>query len=284
MNPQALLEQFLGTNTLGNLGGQPKTGAAPATTGARETSRSPAGGGFGFPGGAIGGLAAGGLLGALLGQKKVRKMAGGVIGYGGAAALGAVAFRAYQNWQAGQQAGQGPAVSAADVPQEGSRFAPVTAADGKPFALALLRAMIAAANADGHIGADEQKQIFEAANRGGLDAEDKAFLFDALQIRSRRIRSRRWPEPRSRQPNSISPRASRSTSTTRTRRRFCGIGAVPAASRRSGPSSRRPSPLGRSRPGVGEGAIIPSGRKMRKIAPELVVAGSTEIHFSTRGR
>ena len=203
MNPQALLEQFLGTNTLGNLGGKSKAGAAPATTGAHGTSRnpaasglgdliggamsglggesSPAGGGFGFPGGAIGGLAAGGLLGALLGQKKVRKMAGGVIGYGGAAALGAVAFRAYQNWQAGQQAGQGPAVSAADVPQEGSRFAPVTAADGKPFALALLRAMIAAANADGHIGADEQKQIFEAANRGGLDAEDKAFLFDALQ-------------------------------------------------------------------------------------------------------
>jgi LacI family gluconate utilization system Gnt-I transcriptional repressor len=28
----------------------------------------------------------------------------------------------------------------------------------------------------------------------------------------------------------------------------------------------------------------PSGRQMRKIAPELVVAGSTEIHFSTRGR
>ncbi len=41
--------------------------------------------------------------------------------------------------------------------------------------------MIAAANADGHIGAVEQKQIFEAANAGGLDAEDKAFVFDALQ-------------------------------------------------------------------------------------------------------
>ena len=41
--------------------------------------------------------------------------------------------------------------------------------------------MIAAANADGHIGADEQKQIFEAANRSELDAEDKAFVFDAIQ-------------------------------------------------------------------------------------------------------
>lgn len=116
----------------------------------------------------------------LLGQKKFRKMAGGAIGYGGAAALGALAFRAYQNWQDGQKAGQGPLATAADAPQEGSRFAPVAGADGKPFALALIRSMIAAANADGHIGAEEQKQIFEAANRGGLDAEDKAFIFDAL--------------------------------------------------------------------------------------------------------
>ena len=200
MNTQKLLEQFLGPNALSRLGGQAETPAAP--TGAQRTPegagasglggmvggvlgglsgrQDPAGGGFGLPGGALGGLAAGGLLGVLLGQKKVREMAGGVLGYGGAAALGALAFRAYQNWQDGQQAGQGPAATAADAPQQGSRFAPVAGADGKPFALALIRSMIAAANADGHIGADEQKQIFEAASRGGLDAEDKAFIFDAL--------------------------------------------------------------------------------------------------------
>ncbi len=142
--------------------------------------QSPVGGGFGVSGGALGGLAAGGLLGVLLGKKKFRKMAGGAIGYGGAAALGALAYRAYQNWQDGQQVGEGPMATAADAPQEGSRFAPVTGTDGKPFALALIRSMMAAANADGHIGADEQKQIFEAANRGGLDAEDKAFIFVAL--------------------------------------------------------------------------------------------------------
>lgn len=202
MNPQKLLEQFLGPNTLANLGGQQQPANVPARGGQREPQgqgggsigelisgamgglggqQSPAGGGFGVPGGALGGFAAGGLLGVLLGQKKFRKMAGGALGYGGAAALGALAYRAYQNWQAGQQAGQAPVATAADAPQEGSRFAPATGADGKPFALALIRSMIAAANADGHVGADEQKQIFEAANRGGLDAEDKAFIFDALQ-------------------------------------------------------------------------------------------------------
>lgn len=198
MNTQKLLEQFLGPNALSRLGGQ--AGAPDANSGTQGTSegagglgglisgamggfsgrQASGGGGLGMPGGALGGLAAGGLIGVLLGQKKFRKMAGGAIGYGGAAALGALAYRAYQNWQDGQQAGQGPVATAADAPQQGSRFAPVTGADGKPFALALIRSMIAAANADGHIGADEQKQIFEAAGRGGLDAEDKAFIFDAL--------------------------------------------------------------------------------------------------------
>lgn len=200
MNTQKLLEQFLGPNVLANLGGQQSAARPSAASGAQGSSQSatgnsigdligsafggrqsPANGGFGVAGGALGGVAAGGLLGVLLGQKKFRKIARGAVGYGGAAALGALAFRAYQNWQDGQQAGQGPVATAADAPQEGSRFAPVTGADGKPFALALIRSMIAAANADGHIGAEEQKQIFEAANRGGLDAEDKAFIFDALQ-------------------------------------------------------------------------------------------------------
>jgi len=195
MNTQKLLEQFLGPDAGANLGGQRQGARPPATTGAQGAPQGQGGGGigdlirgamggsgnFGIPGGALGGVAAGGLLGVLLGQKKFRKMAGGALGYGGAAALGALAHRAYQNWQAGQQANQAPVSTAEDIPQQGSRFAPATAADGKPFALALIRSMIAAANADGHVGAEEQKQIFAAANQGDLDAEDKAFIFDAMQ-------------------------------------------------------------------------------------------------------
>lgn len=202
MNPQKLLEQFLGPNVLGDTGARrpqgsvPVAGGRPApqgqsgsigdliggamrSLGGQQSGRSR--GNLGMPGGEFGGLAAGGLIGLLLGQKKVRKMAGGVLGYGGAAALGALAYRAFQNWQAGQRVAEAPVATAADAPEEGSRFAPVSGADGKPFALALIRSMIAAANADGHIGPEEQKKIFEAANRGGLDAEDKAFVFDALQ-------------------------------------------------------------------------------------------------------
>jgi uncharacterized membrane protein YebE (DUF533 family) len=175
MNPQGLLEQFLGSD-IGNTAGN-----------AIQTAKGKASG-SGF-GGIAGGVAAGGLLGLLLGNKKVRKkagkMAGGVVGYGGAAALGALAYRAYQNWQSGQQPPQA-VPSLAESPPEpvpaDSKFLPAAspASDGRPFELALVMAMIAAANADGHIDADEQRSIFDRVGELPLDAEDKGFVFDAL--------------------------------------------------------------------------------------------------------
>jgi uncharacterized membrane protein YebE (DUF533 family) len=172
MDAQRLLEQFMGSATSDR--------AAPDDRGLR--------GGSGL-GGVAGGLAAGGLLGMLIGSKKARKkigkLAGGVVGYGGAAALGALGYRAYQNWQAGRQAGTvagAPASAPPPAPPEGSRFLPETApaSDGRPFELALIMAMIAAANADGHIGPEEQRTIFEQVGQLSLDAEDKAFVFDTL--------------------------------------------------------------------------------------------------------
>lgn len=168
MDPGKLLEQFLGggaANTATDMAHKAKDQFLPQ-------------GLDGISGGTLGGVAAGSLLGLLLGSKKVRKMAGGAVGYGGAAVLGALALKAWQTWQE-QQQGQ-PAAQQQPV----GAFEPLQlqrlAADGKPFALALIRAMIAAANADGHIGPEEHKTIFEHVNRLGLSAEDKAFIFDAL--------------------------------------------------------------------------------------------------------
>jgi uncharacterized membrane protein YebE (DUF533 family) len=109
----------------------------------------------------------------------MRKMAGGAIGYGGAAALGALAYRAWQNWQAQQGT---PAAPGAPQPAA-DRFlpAPGPAADGMPFELSLVRTMVAAAKADGHVDATEQRAIFDAVERAGLDAEAKAFVFDLLR-------------------------------------------------------------------------------------------------------
>lgn len=171
MDPQKLLEQFLGPDT-----GRKASGAA------KSAKDSLAGSG-------LGGLAVGGLLGVLIGNKKARKtvgkLAGGAVGYGGAAALGALAYRAYQNWQTSEQGSQ-PLSSDAPPPlsaaADEAAFLPsnAPARDGRPFELALVMAMIGAANADGHIEADEQRHIFEQVGQLPLDAEDKAFVFDAL--------------------------------------------------------------------------------------------------------
>ena len=194
MNPQNLLEQFLGPDAAASAGGAVQSAKGKlANSGLANSGLAKSG-----LGGMAGGLAAGGVLGLLLGNKKARKkvgkLAGGVVGYGGAAALGAFAYRAYSNWQAGQQAPQQPAPqggtpAAAPVagpspepPPAGSKFLPATAParDGRPFELAIVMAMIAAANADGHIGPDEQRQIFDRVGELPLEAEDKAFVFDAL--------------------------------------------------------------------------------------------------------
>ena len=109
-------------------------------------------------------------------------MGGGVAGYGGAALIGALAFKALQSWQQGKS----PAASAtAALPAPDAippRYLPAAAlaTDGLPFELALVKSMIAAAKADGHIDAAEQARIFQAVEEQALDAEAKAFVFDAL--------------------------------------------------------------------------------------------------------
>lgn len=108
----------------------------------------------GFGGGAL----AGGALGLLLGNKKFRKLGGNVAAYGGAAALGAVALKAYQDWQNKKTA-------ATPNQPVAALSAPATAAAALPGieqqSRIVLAAMIAAAKADGHMGAQE-KQIIDA--------------------------------------------------------------------------------------------------------------------------
>lgn len=108
----------------------------------------------------------------------MRKLAVGALGYGGAAALGALALQAYQKYQRQQAGGLGggevsPGVAA---PLPHSR----ASGDGGPFELTLVRAMVGAAKADGHIDAAEQRRLCAEVERLGLDAEAKAYVFDLL--------------------------------------------------------------------------------------------------------
>src|SRR3954470_15692497 len=103
LDPKNLLDQMFSGNVAGRIG--------QAGQLARHRLNS-AGGVQGFAGGA----AAGSLLGLLLGGKKMRKLASGALGYGGAAALGALAHRAYQNYMEGRSAQSAPMPTPDEVP------------------------------------------------------------------------------------------------------------------------------------------------------------------------
>jgi uncharacterized membrane protein YebE (DUF533 family) len=157
IDPKQLLEQVLGGDVRG--AGRNFKSQLDQQSGSR-----------GFAGGAV----AGGLLGLLLGGGGRRRGFGGGIG---TAVLGALAMQAYHTYQQRQQGRGTPApanVGALALPHA------QPAADGSPFELTLVRAMVGAAKADGHIDATEQKRLLAEVERLGLDAEAKAYVFDLL--------------------------------------------------------------------------------------------------------
>lgn len=165
-----LLEQFMG--------GQ---GGAP---GDRQSGGQ---GGGGFLSGAGGGVLAGGLAALLLGSKAGREIGGEALKMGGMAAVGALAYKAYNDWQAGRQAAPATQAPRAPVPMlpapSGTPFNPSTEAGQQTLARHLLRAMIAAAKADGHVDAQEQARIFAEMDKLPLGADDKAFVMDELRAK-----------------------------------------------------------------------------------------------------
>jgi uncharacterized membrane protein YebE (DUF533 family) len=126
--------------------------------------------------GPLGAAAAGGLLGMLLGG---RRGGGRLMRVGGMAMLGLLAHRAYEQWKA-QHADAAGAGAATPAPGE---FARAGAPDGygKPFGLSLVRAMVAAARADGQLDAREHERIFEAAEKLDLSPAEKGEMFGILQ-------------------------------------------------------------------------------------------------------
>ena len=132
----------------------------------------------GFGGGAL----MGGALGLLLGNKKFRKMGGKLAGYGGAAALGALALKTYNDWQA-KQATPTPGAAASSAPAAAAplRLTDVQTPMMEQHSRAMLSAMIAAAKSDGHIGDEEKSLIEDEVQRLGAEAGDRAWLHAELE-------------------------------------------------------------------------------------------------------
>jgi uncharacterized membrane protein YebE (DUF533 family) len=193
LDAKRLLDQFLATPSQGGLPQVQDRGRFPAR---QQPQDGPAGGlgdmvgGIGNVlggnlGGIGGGAVAGGLAALLMGSKSGRKMAGTALQLGGMAVVGALAYKAYQNWQTGKTVTQstvpmtGP--STLPPPPADTPFAPTREAEQQSLGRHLLRAMIAAAKADGHIDAKEQATIFAEMDKLPLDTDDKAFVMDELR-------------------------------------------------------------------------------------------------------
>jgi uncharacterized membrane protein YebE (DUF533 family) len=134
--------------------------------------------------GLAGGAAVGGLAGILLGGKGAKKLAKTAVKVGGTAALAGLAYKIYSDWQASKQApAEEPPVPMKDVTPkpEGTPFLPAIPAVQDELSRAILRAMIAAAKADGHIDMAEQQKIFGKLDDLDLDVEAKAWVMDELR-------------------------------------------------------------------------------------------------------
>lgn len=162
MNTLGLLDQLLKSGL-----SRPRDGAAPGRQGTLEALL----GGSGSLGGMLGGrksALASGALGLLLGKRRHSRRTGGLsaIQRGGLVALGLLAYKAYGNWQA-RQGG-----AAQTAPRTLDRL-PADQAEG--HSQAILKALVAAAKADGHVDEDE-RQLIETELGASGDAEWQRWL------------------------------------------------------------------------------------------------------------
>lgn len=137
--------------------------------------------GSGAAGGFAGGLA-GGLASNMLTTKSGRKLGKKTLKMGGVAAVGALAYAAYQRYSTGKNAApdalpKTPQAELLPVP-EGSAFMPAKndLSGQEALGLTLVRAMIAASRADGRLDAQESQAIFQRIESLGLPPDDQNLL------------------------------------------------------------------------------------------------------------
>ena len=120
---------------------------------------------------------AGGALGGMLVNGGGSRQLGTVFKVGGLAAIGGLAWQAWQKYQQGQQpldvaAGQSSPLPEAEEPR-------LSAPDSQ--SILLVRSMIAAAMADGHINAEETQRIFGQIDKLEMTSKEKALVLDELR-------------------------------------------------------------------------------------------------------
>ena len=126
-------------------------------------------------------IATGTIAAILLGTSTGRSITGSALKLGGAAAVAGLAWKAWQNYQDGKSPEETRQDAAGEPdllpPPADTAFDPAAAPQGEDeFALALIRAMIAAARADGHVDDEEREQIAGKLAMSGLDEDAAEFI------------------------------------------------------------------------------------------------------------
>lgn len=157
-----LLDQFLGSQVPG-AGGSVRDRAGQVTQLAKDNP-----------------LASIAIAGVLLGTGTGRQVAGSALKLGSLAAIAGLGYQAYKNYKAGQnpvETTQGTTPELLPPPSDSGFHPEAVSTD---FALILVRAMIAASRADGHIDEAERARIMDKLKVSGLGADAAQFLEDEL--------------------------------------------------------------------------------------------------------
>jgi uncharacterized membrane protein YebE (DUF533 family) len=163
-DPKALLDQFLGSSIPGTQG-TVRDKASQATQLAKDNP-----------------LATGAIVAVLLGTGTGRAIGGSALKLGGMAAIAGLGYQAWKNYQAGKAPVEGAAAQQPEMlaPPADSEFSAEPARVDSDFALSLIRIMIAAARADGHVDDAERARIHDKLALSGLGNDAIAFLDDEL--------------------------------------------------------------------------------------------------------
>ncbi|MGJ8571545.1 MAG: tellurite resistance TerB family protein [Hoeflea sp.] len=163
-DPKALLDQFLGSNIPGTQG-TIRDKAGHATQMAKNNP-----------------LATGAIAAVLLGTGTGRAIGGSALRLGGMAAIAGLGYQAWKNYQAGKSPSDSSVGSEPELltPPSDSEFSAEPASVNGDFALSLIRVMIAAARADGHVDDAERVRIRDKLALSGLGADAVSFLDDEL--------------------------------------------------------------------------------------------------------
>lgn len=142
--------------------------------------------------GALSGAASGAMVSLLMNKKSRKALGKGAVQLGGMAALAGVGYYAYRKWQGSKGGEAGTTVVGTPEPASaqatdagrslppGDSTAPDAPAVSENLGLQMIKAMIAAAYADGAIDDREMQGLFESIEQADLTPTEKAELTAAL--------------------------------------------------------------------------------------------------------